>query len=266
MPTSSRVGGGSCGMVSAKVRLVFCRRSSTPVIQSSRSEPHWRLDERRACGRPRSELFTDSRRGHTGAARVPRVREAPDTGTSPAFPQCRDGARLLCVLDARVSRGRRARRRRRRRRPDAGAEPQAPPPLSKPPRLLRFVEATPPASLGERGARRRRADHRRRRAGAGHATSRSRSRRPRRQAASTQAAVAAARQFTFEPGEAAGKPVPVRITLRLSLRAEAAARAAARRRARRAGADRAARRDRAAQGRPRPDRGRDGGGRAPRAR
>ena len=31
-----RVGGGSCGIVSAKVRLVFCSRSSTPVIQTPR--------------------------------------------------------------------------------------------------------------------------------------------------------------------------------------------------------------------------------------
>ena len=59
------------------------------------------------------------------------------------------------------------------------AEPEAPPPLSKPPRLLHFVEAETPrvAGAAEPAGRRRHPDHRRRRARAGRATSRSRSRR-----------------------------------------------------------------------------------------
>ena len=85
----------------------------------------------------------------------------------------------------------------------------APPPLSKPPRLLRFVEATQPASLAAEERADVAADHRHRRQGARQPTSPSPSRRLRDV---DQAAVAAARQFTFEPGEAAGKPVPVRIT------------------------------------------------------
>jgi len=97
--------------------------------------------------------------------------------------------------------------------PDAGAAPEAPPPLSKPPRLLRFVEATTPASLGEAGradvvlsidvdAQGKVTDVAVVKFDGPEAS----------QAAVAQAAVAAARQFTFEPGEAAGKPVPVRIT------------------------------------------------------
>ena len=107
------------------------------------------------------------------------------------------------------------------------AEPEAPPPLSKPPRLLHFVEAETPPSLaqGQRGERAERADviltidvdEQ------GHVTDVAVA-----QSAGPEldrAAVAAARQFTFEPGEAGGKPVPVRITYTLPLRAEAAARA-----------------------------------------
>ena len=90
--------------------------------------------------------------------------------------------------------------------PDGGAEPA--PALTKPPRLLRFVEATPPASLAERG-----------RADViliidvddkGKVTTVEVA-----QSAGEEfdaAAIAAARQFEFEPGEAGGKPVPVRIT------------------------------------------------------
>jgi TonB family protein len=89
---------------------------------------------------------------------------------------------------------------------DAGAPPPAR--LSKPPRLTHFVEATPPASLGERG----RADviltidvddkgavttvEVAQSAGAEFDA----------------AALAAARQFVFEPAEADGHPVAVRIT------------------------------------------------------
>jgi len=91
----------------------------------------------------------------------------------------------------------------------AGAEAQQPPPLSKPPRLLRFVEATPPASLAED----QRADvvltvdidEQGRVTDVAVAKSAG-------SADIDEAAVAAARQFTFAPGEAGGKPVPVRIT------------------------------------------------------
>lgn len=89
---------------------------------------------------------------------------------------------------------------------DAGAAPaQA---LSKPPRLLRFVEAVPPASLAERGSvdviLTIDVDD------TGKVTSVEVA-----QSAGAEydaAAVAAARQFQFEPGEADGRPVPVRIT------------------------------------------------------
>jgi len=92
----------------------------------------------------------------------------------------------------------------------AGAEADAgaPPPLSKPPRLLEFVEAERPASLTED----QRADvvltidvdERGHVADVTVAQSAG--------AEVDRAAVAAARRFTFEPAEAAGKPVPVRIT------------------------------------------------------
>jgi TonB family protein len=87
-------------------------------------------------------------------------------------------------------------------------EAEAPPPLSKPPRLLRFVEAERPASL----APEERADvlltidvdDKGRVSDVAVATSAG--------PALDAAAVAAARRFTFEPAEAGGKPVPVRIT------------------------------------------------------
>ena len=140
----------------------------------------------------------------------------------------------------------------------AGADAEAPPPLSKPPRLLRFVEATPPASLAadERADVVLTIDIDEQGRVADVAVAKSAA--PRRRSG----------------GGRGGAPVHVRTRrgggqagaganhLRLPLRAEAAAQAGARRRARGRGrADRAARRDRAAQGRPRPDRGRDGGGR-----
>jgi TonB family protein len=92
--------------------------------------------------------------------------------------------------------------------PNAAPAPAPAPALSKPPRLLQFVEATPPASLEEK----KRADvvltididDK------GKVTSVDVA-----QSAGAEfdaAAVAAAKQFVFEPGEADGKPVPVRIT------------------------------------------------------
>src|SRR5262249_14712717 len=84
------------------------------------------------------------------------------------------------------------------------------PQLSKPPRLIHFVEATPPAALAERksaevvlsididetgNVQKIEAAQP---AGDGF----------------DEAAVAAAREFQFEPGEYEGKPVPVRITYR----------------------------------------------------
>ena len=97
--------------------------------------------------------------------------------------------------------------------------------LDKPPKLLRFVEAEPPAALAERQQvdvvltidvdETGKVVGRRRHAGAA--------------TASTRRRVAAARQFVFAPGESAGKPVPVRITYHYasSTRAAAAATAAA---------------------------------------
>jgi TonB family protein len=97
-------------------------------------------------------------------------------------------------------------------RPATAADPRvvtdAPPPLSKPPRLLRFVEAARPQSLA--------ADARADvvltidvdEQGNVSAVAVAASAGPE----IDQAAVAAARQFRFEPGEAAGRPVPVRIT------------------------------------------------------
>ena len=130
--------------------------------------------------------------------------------------------------------------------PSATAPAPAPATLDKPPKLLRFVEAEPPPSLAERlqvdvvlgidvddsgkvtalvvltsGG----ADY-------------------------DAAALAAARQFVFAPGEAGGKPVPVRITYRyrfLFKPPRAAASSGARRRAGRR--QRARRRPRPAPGR-----------------
>ena len=92
--------------------------------------------------------------------------------------------------------------------PTPEAEAEAPPPLSKPPRLVQFVEAERPASL----APEERADvlltidvdDKGHVSDVAVATSAG--------AALDAAAVAAARRFTFEPAEAGGKPVPVRIT------------------------------------------------------
>jgi TonB family protein len=94
----------------------------------------------------------------------------------------------------------------------AADEPAAPPAQFQPPRLLHFVEAAPPASLGgreeaevvltidvdEKGAVK----------SVTVATSAGGDEGP----ALDAAAVEAARQFVFAPGEADGKPVPVRIT------------------------------------------------------
>jgi TonB family protein len=82
------------------------------------------------------------------------------------------------------------------------------PNLSKPPRLLRFVEATPPAALAERGATDVILNIDIDDKGQVVAVDVVKSGGPEFDAA----AVAAARQFEFEPGEANGKPVPVRIT------------------------------------------------------
>src|SRR5436190_4369582 len=90
----------------------------------------------------------------------------------------------------------------------AGVDAEAPPPLTKSPRLLHFVAAERPPSLADD----QRADvvliidvdDKGRVADVAVA-----------QSAGTEvdrAATAAARQFQFDPGEAAGKPVPVRIT------------------------------------------------------
>src|SRR5215475_2567353 len=88
--------------------------------------------------------------------------------------------------------------------------PPSPPALEKPPRLTHFVEAEPPARLAELGS-----------AdvilaidvdATGNVTSVTIA-----QSAGPdfdEAALAAARQFVFEPGEAGGKKVPVRITYR----------------------------------------------------
>src|SRR4051812_46489379 len=88
-------------------------------------------------------MFTDSRRGY---------QERPVFASRPAS-RVRAGVRPLIIgtialVHALTAAG-----------PAAGAEPdadagagpaaEAPPPLSKPPRLLHFVEATPPASLAE---------------------------------------------------------------------------------------------------------------------
>ncbi|HWE30025.1 MAG TPA: TonB family protein, partial [Polyangia bacterium] len=91
-------------------------------------------------------------------------------------------------------------------------EPQAPPPapatLEKPPTLLEFVPATPPAELAGRGrvdvVLTIDVDE------AGKVTDVAVAKSG--GAAFDDAAVAAARQFTFAPGIAGGKPVPVRIT------------------------------------------------------
>jgi TonB family protein len=91
---------------------------------------------------------------------------------------------------------------------DAGPPAEAPPPLSKPPKLSHFVEAERPASLG--------ADER---ADVVLAIDVDEHGQVTEVAVVTsagaeldQAAMAAARRFTFEPAEAGGKPVPVRIT------------------------------------------------------
>jgi len=103
--------------------------------------------------------------------------------------------------------------------PGGGAAPEAPPPpapppppaaLEKPPRLLRFVEAEPPAELTERG----RVDVILTidvdEAGKVSSVTVAQSGGD----AFDQAALAAAKQFEFAPGVAGGKPVPVRITYR----------------------------------------------------
>src|SRR6266496_1635271 len=91
----------------------------------------------------RSELFTDSRRGYQQWPVFP-AQGAPPSGGRIRI--CLSVATaLVCVslapgLAAAAEPGADA---------GAGAAPEPPPPLSKPPRLLHFVEAAPPASLGE---------------------------------------------------------------------------------------------------------------------
>ncbi len=150
----------------------------------------------------RSELFTDSRRGYQQWPVFP-AQGAPPSGGRIRI--CLSVATaLVCVslapgLAAAAEPGADA---------GAGAAPEPPPPLSKPPRLLHFVEAAPPASLGEGDradvvltidvdAEGKVTD-----------VAVAKSAAP----DIDEAAAAAARQFTFAPGEAAGKPVPVRIS------------------------------------------------------
>jgi TonB family protein len=99
----------------------------------------------------------------------------------------------------------------------SGAEPNAAPAaepaptLSKPPKLIHFVEATPPPSLAERGGEvdvilSIDIDETGKVVSVEVAQSGG--------AEFDAAALAAARQFQFEPGESEGHPVPVRITYR----------------------------------------------------
>ena len=109
------------------------------------------------------------------------------------------GGNLLSLLAAALAAG-----------PAAGAEGGAPLQLTKPPRLIHFVEAQPPPALETRGSAEVvltiDVDE------TGQVT--------RVEVAQPagdgfdEAAVEAARQFEFEPGEYQGKPVPVRITYR----------------------------------------------------
>src|SRR4051812_348506 len=149
-----------------------------------------------------SELFTDSRRGYQQWPVFPAQGSPPSGGR---IRLCLSVAMaLVCVsLTPGAAVG---------AEPDvdagAAAAPEPPPPLSKPPRLLHFVEATPPASLaeGERADVMLTIDV----DAAGKVTDVAVA----KSAAPDidEAAVAAARQFTFAPGEAGGKPVPVRIS------------------------------------------------------
>ena len=115
---------------------------------------------------------------------------------------------MFCLVVARLRCGRRPRSVAAAEPPTPAPEAEPPPPLSKPPRLVQFVEAERPASL----APEERADvlltidvdDKGRVSDVAVATSAG--------PALDAAAVAAARQFTFEPAEAGGKPVPVRIT------------------------------------------------------
>src|SRR6187455_2887619 len=151
----------------------------------------------------RSELFTDSRAGHTQRPGFPvlgrsltrvRIRLFLSAATALVCVWSTPGSAAGAEPDVDAGAGAGA---------DAGAEPQAPPPLSKPPRLLRFVEAATPASLGEGGradvvltidvdAQGKVTDVAVVKSTGPEAS----------QAAVAQAAVAAVRQFTFEPGEA----------------------------------------------------------------
>jgi TonB family protein len=106
----------------------------------------------------------------------------------------------------------------------AAAEEAPKPQLTRAPRLVRFVNAPPPAALAARGQvdviLAIDVDP----AGKVQAVAVVRSGGPEFDAA----AVAAARQFVFEPGEAAGKPVPVRVTFRYRFRMAPASQPASR--------------------------------------
>ncbi len=93
------------------------------------------------------------------------------------------------------------------------AAPAAAPPASfKPPRLVHFVEAVPPASFGARHEAEVVLTIDVDEAGKVASVEVARSAGGDGAAALDEAAVAAARQFIFEPGEAEGHPVPVRVT------------------------------------------------------
>jgi TonB family protein len=96
------------------------------------------------------------------------------------------------------------------------APPDEPPPaaLSKPPRLLHFVQATPPASLGGLTEAEVVLTIDVDEAGQVTAVAVAQSAGGPTGPELDRAAVDAARQFVFEPGEASGQPVPVRITYR----------------------------------------------------
>ena len=192
----------------------------------------------------RSELFTDSRREHTQRPVFP-VFGAPLTRVGIRLFLSAATA-LVCVwstpgsaagAERDVDAGADARRR-------AGGTAAALEAAAS----VAFRRGDAARVAGRGGTRRRRADHRRRRAGEGHGRRRREVRPSGGRRAVAQAAVAAARQFTFEPGEAAGKPVPVRIsyTYHFAPKPPPAPPPPARRAGDRA--DRAARRDRVAQG------------------
>jgi TonB family protein len=90
--------------------------------------------------------------------------------------------------------------------------PPAAPPNFEPPRLLKFVEAPPPATLGGREEAETILTIDVDEAGRVKTVDVAKSAGGDEGPALDAAAVAAARQFVFEPGRADGKPVPVRIT------------------------------------------------------